>query len=172
MHTGADRVTFVGYEARSDESIPARRMTVEEYRRLSEIGVLGEKVELIEGRIVFGRFPFVFSAEAVAAARGAGVELAEPTLPEKRPRRREWQPSSAAAAAAAATLTREHWQVLERAVLILTQDGGASLPMAASWGAVEDDALDGLNPAAWLERGRDPERLLEVARQDAARRAQ
>jgi hypothetical protein len=56
-------------------------------------------------------------------------------------------------------LVREHWQVLERVVLILTQEGGAGLTLAASWCGTPDEALDGLSPAAWLERGRDPQTL-------------
>ncbi len=60
----------------SNGAIPARRMTVEEYRRLGEIGVLGDKIELIDGQIYCGDYPFIFSAEAVAAARAAGIELA------------------------------------------------------------------------------------------------
>ena len=52
-------------EPKENGAIPARRMTVEEYQRLEEIGVLGEQVELIEGQILFGRYPFMFSGEAV-----------------------------------------------------------------------------------------------------------
>ena len=57
-----------------------RPITTQEYRRLgpAEAGVLGEKVELLDGWIVSGRFPFEFSDEAVAAAREVGVELTEP----------------------------------------------------------------------------------------------
>ena len=131
--------------------------------------VFGEKVELLAGRITFGRFPFVFSAEAIAAARAAGIELAPP--PDPGPRRAAEAPfaSQADAAAAASAHAREHWQVLERVMLILVEEGGASLTMAASWCGGPDDALDGLSPAAWLQFGRDPERLYELARQDAAR---
>lgn len=57
---------------------PARSLTAAEYDRLIELGVLGEQVELIDGRIVSGRFPFVFSGEAIAAARAAGIELDPP----------------------------------------------------------------------------------------------
>jgi hypothetical protein len=57
---------------------PARAVTAAEYDRLVELGVLGGQVELIGGRIVFGRFPFVFSGEAIAAARAAGIELDPP----------------------------------------------------------------------------------------------
>lgn len=58
-------------------AVPARRMTVEEYHRLGELGVLGDKIELIDGQVICGDYPFVFSAEAVAAARAAGIELAD-----------------------------------------------------------------------------------------------
>lgn len=54
-----------------------RAITVEEYHRLGEIGVLGEKVELIDGRIVFGRCPWVWSDEQLAVARAAGIELVD-----------------------------------------------------------------------------------------------
>ena len=55
---------------------PAKRpITADEYFRLAEIGVLGEKVELIEGEIVFGRYPFVFSAEAIAAAHADDIDI-------------------------------------------------------------------------------------------------
>ena len=56
-----------------------RPITAREYRRLAEIGVLGEKVELLNGWIVHGRYPFMFTDEAVAAARKIGIELTEPT---------------------------------------------------------------------------------------------
>jgi hypothetical protein len=72
-------VASMADEPRENGAIPARRMTVEEYQRLEEIGVLGEQVELIEGQILFGRYPFMFSGEAVAAAREAGIELAAAT---------------------------------------------------------------------------------------------
>jgi hypothetical protein len=54
----------------------------------------------------------------------------------------------------------------------LVEDGGASLTLAVSWCVTADDALDGLMPTQWLESGRDAARLLQVARQDAARLAQ
>jgi hypothetical protein len=52
-------------------------LTVQEYQRLGEIGVLGDKIELIDGTVRCGDYPFMFSAEAVAAARAAGIELAD-----------------------------------------------------------------------------------------------
>ena len=55
-----------------------RQITADEYRRLAELGVLGESVELIDGWIVYGRYPFAFSEEAITAARAAGVELDAP----------------------------------------------------------------------------------------------
>jgi hypothetical protein len=42
---------------------------------------------------------------------------------------------------------------------------------AASWCVAPDPGLDGLSPVAWARRGTDPERLEQVARQDAARLA-
>ncbi len=54
-----------------------RRITVKEYHRLGEIGVLGEMMELIDGRIVFGRCLWVWSDEQVAAARADGIELVD-----------------------------------------------------------------------------------------------
>ena len=165
-------------EPTRDRAIQARPLTVEEYERLVELGVLGEQVELVAGRITFGRYPFAFSDAAVAAARAAGIELTEPPVsrerevPQQRQEPREWRPSPALSAAAEAMLTRERWQVLERVVLILTQEGAASLTLATSWCGTQDDALDGLSPAAWLEAGRDPETLFLLAHRDAARLAQ
>ena len=45
-----------------------RQITVEEYWRLGELGVLGEKIELLDGWIVYGAYPVAFSDEAIAAA--------------------------------------------------------------------------------------------------------
>jgi hypothetical protein len=53
---------------------------------------------------------------------------------------------------------------------ILCVEGGASINMAVSWCVTEDDALDFM-PTEWVEAGRDPELLLRIARQDAARLA-
>lgn len=55
-----------------------RQITADEYRKLGAIGVLAEQVELIEGWVVYGDFPFLFSEEAIAAARAAGIELDPP----------------------------------------------------------------------------------------------
>jgi len=43
---------------------------------------------------------------------------------------------------------------------------------AASWCVAPDDALEGRSPVQWARDGGNPERLAEVARQDAARMAQ
>jgi hypothetical protein len=49
-------------------------------------------------------------------------------------------------------------------------DAALSPWTAASWcTAPDEDALDGLSPAAWARAGRDPAHLARVARQDAAR---
>jgi hypothetical protein len=40
---------------------------------------------------------------------------------------------------------------------------------AASWCTQSDPALDGLSPAQWAKSGKDPERLAQIARQDARR---
>ncbi len=50
-------------------------------------------------------------------------------------------------------------------------DASASDWTAASWCSTPDDALEGLSPAAWAHERRDPDRLAQVARQDAARLA-
>jgi hypothetical protein len=63
----------------SGDPIPVRQLTIAEYHRLGEIGVLGERIELIDGIICCGDYPFVFSPDAVAAAREAGIELDERT---------------------------------------------------------------------------------------------
>lgn len=48
-------------------------MTVEDYHRLAELGILG-KIELLEGRVLLnGRYELVFSPEQVADARRAGI---------------------------------------------------------------------------------------------------
>ena len=73
----------------------------------------------------------------------------------------------------AETLTaREHWHALEPVLLILTEDGHLDFATAVSWLASPDEALDGLSAAQWVSHGRDPERLLLVARRDAWRFAQ
>ena len=54
----------------------------------------------------------------------------------------------------------------------LVADGAVTPWTAASWCVSEDDALDGLSPLRWLREGRDADRLLTVARRDAARLAQ
>lgn len=51
----------------------------------------------------------------------------------------------------------------------IVADGTASDWTAASWCVQEDSALGGLSPVEWVRRRKDPERLLQVARQDAAR---
>lgn len=43
---------------------------------------------------------------------------------------------------------------------------------AASWLVAEDELLDGESPVSWARAGGEPERLLTVARRDAARFAQ
>ena len=58
--------------------IQRRRITSEQYHQLADIGVLGEDVELLDGFICSGRYPFAFTKEAVQAARAAGVELTAP----------------------------------------------------------------------------------------------
>ena len=58
--------------------IQQRRITAREYEQLAVIGVLGEGgVELLDGWIVYGKYPFAFTEEAVQAARAAGIELTE-----------------------------------------------------------------------------------------------
>jgi hypothetical protein len=69
------------------ESVAAARarnggpITAEQYRRLGEIGVLGEKVELFDGWITYGRFAFAVAPEAIVAAQVAGIELTAPRAP-------------------------------------------------------------------------------------------
>lgn len=50
-------------------------------------------------------------------------------------------------------------------------DGAANEWTAASWCVAPDPALQGASPAQWARARRDPDRLLAVARQDAARLA-
>lgn len=59
-------------------------------------------------------------------------------------------------------LVRAYW---------LVADGGANEWTAASWCVASDSALDGDSPVRWTKTRKDPERLLSVARQDAARLA-
>ena len=54
----------------------------------------------------------------------------------------------------------------------LVADGAVTPWTAASWCVSEDDALDGLSPLRWVREGRDADRLLTLARRDAARLAQ
>ncbi len=51
-------------------------------------------------------------------------------------------------------------------------DGAVNEWTAASWCVAPDDALDGMSPVEWARAGNDLDRLLAVARQDAARLAQ
>jgi hypothetical protein len=69
-------------------------------------------------------------------------------------------------------MARECWQALEPVLLILIEDGPVTFPTAVSWMTFAHEALDGLSPAQWVADGRDTERLLRVARQDAARLGQ
>ena len=52
-------------------------LNVETYFRLVEAGIIGEKIELIDGRLVFGDFELAFSAAQRAAAAELGIELPE-----------------------------------------------------------------------------------------------
>jgi hypothetical protein len=49
--------------------------------------------------------------------------------------------------------------------------GEAHPQTAVVWAVTADPALDGLSPIEWVDAGRDPERLLTIARQDGARMA-
>jgi hypothetical protein len=51
-----------------------RRLTIDEYHRLVEAGIVGP-VELLDGRLVVGAFDLVFSDAQIAAARKVGVDL-------------------------------------------------------------------------------------------------
>jgi hypothetical protein len=61
---------------------------------------------------------------------------------------------------ASETLVAAYWTVA---------DGGADEWTAASWCVAPDPALDGRSPLQWSQAGEDPQRLLQIARQDAAR---
>jgi len=50
-------------------------------------------------------------------------------------------------------------------------DGAVDDWTAASWCVASDDALDDRTPVQWAREGRDRDRLVQVARQDAARLA-
>lgn len=54
----------------------------------------------------------------------------------------------------------------------IVAEGAVSDWTAASWCVAPDPALDGSSPLKWTRLGGDPERLLQIARQDAARFAQ
>jgi hypothetical protein len=150
-----------------------RQISGDEFWKLWEIGVLGEKVELLDGWIVFGRFPFAFSAEAVAHAREHGIELTKPESAERVGYRLASMgtpgPTPEDSRTLAALLA---WEVLERVLLMLVEEGHVTLSTAVSWLAEPDEALDGMSPAQWVELERDLERLLIVARRDAARLGQ
>src|SRR4051812_30537747 len=106
--------------------VQRRPITPEEYHRLAAIGVLeAGGVELHEGWIVYGRFPFVFSEAAVVAARVAGIELDEPDQP-------------AASGDATTVVARRLWQELEPIMLILVEQGGVQFETAFSWLAEPD----------------------------------
>ena len=61
------------------------RLSVEQYHRLHEIGVLGDKVELIDGELVYGSYGMGFNAAQIAAAAAEGIDLRGPE-PEGEPR--------------------------------------------------------------------------------------
>jgi hypothetical protein len=166
----------------SGARLVGRLISAEQYERLAQIGVLGEQVELIEGRIVCGRYPFALSDEAIAAARAHGIEL---DAPERRPgytfaslrtpppqtadrpgeaeTRRIAGPSRELARTLAA---RSAWTELEPVVLALIE-GGAEFMRAVEWLAAAHDELDGSSPAGWIAAGRDPERALALANRAA-----
>ena len=103
-----------------------RPITGDEYRRLWEIGVLGEKVELLDGWIVYGKYPFAFSDEAVAAARAAGIEFDEPTSGPGHGRASVGTPlaaSDAEALALAALIARADTSTIARAEHDLARAG-------------------------------------------------
>jgi hypothetical protein len=52
----------------------ARRLTVDEFHRLVEAGIVGP-VKLFDGRIVIGTFDLAFSDAQIAAALRVGVDL-------------------------------------------------------------------------------------------------
>jgi hypothetical protein len=54
-----------------------RLINVDTYVRLVDAGIIGEKIELIEGRLVFGDFELAFSPAQRAAAAEHGIELPE-----------------------------------------------------------------------------------------------
>ena len=59
-----------------------RPITVAQCHELARIGVLGETgVELIDGWLSYGSFPFALAPEAIAAARAAGIDLTTPEPP-------------------------------------------------------------------------------------------
>ena len=138
-----------------------RQITAEEYRQLAELGVLGEKVELLDGWIVFGRYPFAFSEQAIAAARAAGIELDQ--LGRASGSRSSGAPRWSAAVRRAAmqdpevfraalappperarTLAaRLAWEDLEPLLLIRTEEGGAQFAAAVAWMAEADEASMG-----------------------------
>ena len=54
----------------------------------------------------------------------------------------------------------------------IVAEGAASDWTAAAWCMRTDPALKGASPVAWARAGKDPELLLRIARQDAARLSQ
>ena len=52
-------------------------ITVDTCVRLVDGGIIGEKIELIKGRLVFGDFELAFSPAQRAAAAELGIELPE-----------------------------------------------------------------------------------------------
>ena len=51
-----------------------RRLTLDDYHRLVEAGILG-RLELLDGRVVIGAFELAFSDAQIAAALDVGVDL-------------------------------------------------------------------------------------------------
>lgn len=55
------------------------RLTLEDYHRLVEIGII-DKVELVEGRLMMGRFEIGLTDEQRTAARDAGIAVEPRTV--------------------------------------------------------------------------------------------
>ena len=153
---------------RAEHSAPTasaqqRPITADQFWRLMEIGAIGEGIELIDGYVVSGRFPFAFSAEAIAAARAAGIDLATREEPDTPAARRPEGWSGLPTQQLVETMQpRGRWEALEPVLLALVEHRGFAFADAVAWLAAAHDELDGHSPAHWMVAGGDSEMLVAL----------
>ena len=133
--------------------------------------MLGEGgVELLDGWIVYGKYPFAFAEEAVRAARTAGIELTERVAHARAATAERGHSSQAASWHGRSPRAKPGGPGADHADP--RRAGGATIATAMSWLAEPADALDGQSPASWIAAGRDRQKVELLARRDAGRLSQ